>query len=159
MADGVLMFRGAVRQKLPPPKLFRPERVAEAIAEVLEGAAPHGRLAYTLKRFKKLSPNDARRACEGRASRAIQDAMFKEGGWGFVLEVFALFFDRGVEQHFAEEAHRHARNAERFHALAGKNRSFASGVARDSVAEADQSDRGLRSTSRRVGKLQAQRSD
>lgn len=117
-------FRGSVGQRLPAPKLFRTETIAEAVAEVLERQAPTGRRKYAERRFK-LAPDAARRAVEARASRAILDHMFRVGGWGFVLEVFAIYLDHGVDQHLARESRRYAENASRLSAIGRDLRAVA----------------------------------
>lgn len=152
------MFGGPVGQKLPQPKLFRPDQMAEAVAEAVERAAPSGRRKYVEKRFK-MSPDDARRVVEGRASKAHLDKMFREGGWAFVLEVFALFFDRRIDQHLAEEAHKHARDAERLRALASHSRPRADlgGDGPDGVAVSRHG--GNPTSDRRVGQGSSGRSD
>lgn len=90
--------------------------MAEALAELCEKAAPHGRRKYAEKRFG-LDAEEARRLIEGRASKAIIDKAFRNGGWGAVLEAFALFFDRGVDQYLAQESHRYAQDAARLSAI------------------------------------------
>lgn len=152
------MFRGAVGQRLPPPKLFRPDRMAEAVADVVERHAPVGRRKYVEKRFK-MSPDDARRVVEGRASKAQLDRMFREGGWGFVIEVFAEFFDRGLDQHLAEEARRHAKNAERLGAISRDLRALADPGRGAPGGVAGPTDRHPGADRRRVGAGPASRSD
>lgn len=144
-------FRGSERQRLPQPKLFRPDRIAEALAELCENKAPTGRRKYAEKRFG-LEAEEARRLIEGRASKAIIDKAFRNAGWSAVLEAFALFFDQGVDQHIEQMRRLHADHAQRLGAMAGALRPPADLHGGRTAVSAGLADRVSEPTDRRVGK-------
>lgn len=93
------------------PKLFRTDRMADALADYCQTHAPRGRRKWAAKRFG-LTDEEARTVCEGSPSKATLDKAFRNGGWALVLEVFAILLGERIDQHLEREARRHAERAE-----------------------------------------------
>lgn len=125
------------------PSLFLPDGMAEALADVMQRAAPTGRRKY-VERQLRMDGDAARRVAEGRASKAQLDHAFKVGGWPLVLDVFEKLLGERVDQHFAREARRHAEIAQDY-------RSFARSRTGDGPAEDDQPDWGSGGSHGRMG--------
>lgn len=92
------------------PSLFR-KRLRDAIADALTQRFPHGRRSAVRQVFK-LSDDEARGALRGSLSWETFDKVLDEGGWALALEVLALRFGEGLDQHLERERRRHAERAE-----------------------------------------------
>lgn len=109
-----MAFRGGKGEF--PPSLFKPDRMAEALAELIGREAPTGRRKYAERRWN-LSPDEARAAAEGNASKATLDKIFRNGGWGSVLDLFGVFMGEQVDQHLERQRRAYADHASRLGAI------------------------------------------
>lgn len=132
------------------PKLFR-KTTRDALADLMAQRYPAGRRKAVLRAFRSLTDDEARAVCSGTPSQATLEKVLDEGGWGLALELLALRFGEGVDQHLERERRRHADQASRLAAMAGDIRSLVS-ARRDLAAELDPPrDRRGRLVDRRVG--------
>lgn len=93
------------------PNLFK-KRTRDALADLMAQRFPFGRRSAVKKVFK-LTDDQARAACRGSPSWETFDQVLDEGGWAVALELLAIRFGEGVEQHLARERARHAEHVER----------------------------------------------
>lgn len=95
------------------PKLFKTDRLRDALADYLTEQHPMpGRRKAVRARFG-LNDDEARSLCEGSPSPTTLDKVWRKEGWGIVLAVFTRLLGEGVDQHLEREKRRHAEQAER----------------------------------------------
>lgn len=94
-------------------KLFRPDRIADALADLCEERWALGRRKAVAREWG-LTDEQARTVCEASASKATLEAIFKHkrGGWPLVIEVFARFLGEGLDQHLERQRRRHVEFAQ-----------------------------------------------
>lgn len=115
------------------PNLFK-KRTRDALADLIAQRFPFGRRAAVRKAFS-LTDDQARAACRGSPSWETFDQVLDEGGWAVALELLAIRFGEGVDQHLAREKHRHEQRAQQIGEVVADFRAAASPGRRDGVRE------------------------
>lgn len=139
-------------------KLFRPDRMADALSDICEERWPLGRRKAAGKEWG-LSDEQARTVCEASASKATLEHIFKHkrGGWPLVLDIFGRMLGEGLDQHLERERRRHAERAEQIGEVVRDFRAALGGGHRDRASDhlrlagdrgAERGDLGARSASR-----------
>lgn len=141
------------------PRLFKTDRLRDALADYLAEQHPNpGRRKAVGQRFG-LNADEARSACEGSPSPTTLDKIWRKEGWGIVLAVFTRLLGEGVDQHLGREKRRHAEQAERLGEIIRDLRVVAD-PRRDTAAGVDlQAGRLAPTSDRRVGQRSFRRTD
>lgn len=122
-----------VHMDVPPrfgamrPSLFR-KSTRDALADVIAQRFPFGRRGAVRKEFK-LTDDQARGVCRGDCAWQTFDQVLDEGGWALALELLAIRFGEGLDQHLERERRRHAALAEDLGEVVRDFRSVAAGGA------------------------------
>lgn len=108
------------------PKLFKPDRLRDVLADTLARQHPKPGTRKAVGRRLKLNGDEARSAVEGSPSPTTLDKIWREGGWPLVIEVFGEFLGERLDQHLERERRRHDQMAEQIGEVV---RDFRSAVA------------------------------
>lgn len=101
-------------------EFFPIARTRDALADYAARRWPKGSRRKAVAEEWGLSADEARAVCQGSASQATLDRVWrhKRGGWSLVLAVFSRLLGEGIDQHLARERERHVERVERLDALA-----------------------------------------
>lgn len=102
---------GSFGEKSP---LFRLDRTRDGLASYCEARWPVGRRKSVAKEWG-LSPDEARSVCEGSASQATLDKVWRHarGGWTVLLPVMGAVIGQPISEFFRQQMQQAARDAER----------------------------------------------
>lgn len=102
---------GSFGEKSP---LFRLDRTRDGLASYCEARWPVGRRKSVAKEWG-LSADEARSVCEGSASQATLDKVWRHdrGGWTVLLPVMGAVIGQPISEFFREQIKQAAREAQR----------------------------------------------
>lgn len=147
------------RRGAKQPNLFDDDRLEAAVSAYLAREYPtQGKRKQVARRFK-LTDDEAKAACEGAASKSVINKILQAERWRIGLELLAIMFGEGVDQHLARERERHEQRARQIGEHLRDLRLASSGGSRDGAGGGSGVAGRLAARSSRMGQAQADEID
>jgi len=102
--------------------LFPLDRTRDALSAYARLTWPTGRRKSVAAEWG-LTDMEAKTVCEGSASQATLDKVFKRGGWEIILPIYGALLGVTVEQHLIKQRKSHVEHARRLGSLVRNGRS------------------------------------